>query len=99
MLRDVSDLLEDGGVYSLEKALLRLFDAEIGVANFVGCDLEHCTEASKLGVLKRVECIRAIHNIRGILAKQCYIGVVGVQDAGMQKIKKTFNARSIIAPS
>jgi uncharacterized protein YcfJ len=84
MLQDVSDLREDGSVYSLERALLLMFDEDIGVANFVGCDLQFCTEESKLSVVKRVDCIRAIHNIRSILAKQCYIGVVGLQDAGNQ---------------
>ena len=69
LLQDVSDLREDGSVYSLEKALLLMFDPDVGVDNFRGCDLEFCTDDSKRSVLKRMECIKAIHGIRD--AFQC----------------------------
>ena len=64
LLQDVSDLREDGSVYSLEKALLLMFNPDVGVDNFRGCDLEFCTDDSKRNVIKRMECIKAIHGIR-----------------------------------
>ena len=64
LLQDVSDLREDGSVYSLEKALLLMFNPDVGVDNFRGCDLEFCTDDSKRSVIKRMECIKAIHGIR-----------------------------------
>lgn len=82
LLQEVSDLREDGKTFNQEKALLLMYNSEIGVQNFVGSDLENCNEESKISVIKRIECIKTIHNIRNILAKQCYIGVVGIQDAG-----------------
>ena len=35
-----------------------MFNPEIGVDNFRGCDLEFCTDDSKRSVLKRMECIK-----------------------------------------
>ena len=87
LLQEVSDLREDGKTFNLEKALLLMYNSEIGVHNFIGSDLENCREESKLTVIKRIECIKTIHNIRSILAKQCYIGVVGIQDAGKNLMK------------
>ncbi len=82
LLQEVTDLREDGGTFSLEKALLSMYNHELGIDNFVGCDLQNCTKESKLSVINRIECIKTVHSIRSILAKQCYIGVVGLQDAG-----------------
>ncbi len=82
LLQEVSDLREDGGTFSLEKALLLMYNPEHGIDNFNGCDLQNCTKESKLSVINRIECIKTVHSIRSILAKQCYIGVVGLQDAG-----------------
>ena len=81
-MRDVSDLLEDGSTFNVEKAMLLMYDPEAKLNNFSHCDLDKCIEASKKEVLKRIECISAVHQIRGHLAKQCYVGIVGVQDAG-----------------
>lgn len=82
LVQEVSDLREDGSTFQMERALLKMFDSTLGKENFIGCDLEKCTEDSKLKIINRIECIRNVHNIRSILARQCYIGVVGVQDSG-----------------
>ncbi|XP_059083625.1 uncharacterized protein LOC131880910 [Tigriopus californicus] len=81
-LQEVSDLREDGSLFNLEKALLLMYKPEIGIGNFVGCDIGNCTIDSQNLVIKRIECIRAIHAIRSLMAEQCYIGIVGMQDAG-----------------
>ena len=81
-LREISDLREDGGVYSMEKALIKMYDPEKDIQNFNGTNLEKCKDSSKKMMIERIECIRAIHNIRNILAHQCFIGLVGIQDAG-----------------
>ncbi|TRY76885.1 hypothetical protein TCAL_14728 [Tigriopus californicus] len=39
MLQHVSDLREDGSLFNLEKALLLMYKPEIGIGNFVGCDM------------------------------------------------------------
>ncbi len=82
LLRDVDDLVEQGTTYSLEKALLLLYDKKSGFNNFKDSDLAECTKESKESLVKRIECAELIHNIRKTLAQQCYIGVVGTQDAG-----------------
>ena len=82
--QQISDLRTDGKTYSLEKALLLLFDSEDGLANFDGTILSQCKENSLKNLIKRIECIRAVHEIRNLLATQCYIGVVGIQDAGIK---------------
>ena len=80
--QEVSDLRRDRKTYSLEKALLILYASTEGLKNFEGTSLSKCTEDSLKGLIKRIDCIRAIHEIRNLLASQCYIGVVGIQDAG-----------------
>jgi hypothetical protein len=37
LAQETSDLREDGSTFNLEKALLRMYDAELGVGNFAGC--------------------------------------------------------------
>ncbi len=59
-----------------------LYDFKIGIENFQGCELEKCTRESKLTAINRIKCIEIVHDIRAILAKQCYVGIVGPQDAG-----------------
>lgn len=81
-LQEVSDLREDGNLFNLERALLKMYDPEIGTGNFVGCDIGNCTVDSQNLAIKRIECIQAIHEIRRLMAEQCYIGIVGMQDAG-----------------
>jgi hypothetical protein len=80
--QEVSDFRRDGKTYSLEKALLLLYTSSKGLANFEGTNLKKCTKGSLEALIKRIECIRTIHEIRNLLASQCYIGIVGIQDAG-----------------
>ena len=81
-LQEVSDLRDDDSIYSSEKALLLMFDKEKAIENFNGSGIEKSTEKSKLDLLKRIECIEIVHKIRNILATQCFIGLVGLQDSG-----------------
>ena len=63
-IREISDLREDGGVYSMEKALIKMYDTEKDIQNFDGTTLEKCKDSSKRMMIERIECIKAIHNIR-----------------------------------
>jgi hypothetical protein len=108
-VQHVSDLRDDDSIYSTEKALLLMFDKSViisfylayfphlrnrGIDNFRGSGIEKSTESSKEAVLRRVACIETVHNIRCILAKECFIGgaemgstpispgLVGLQDSG-----------------
>ncbi|XP_065648208.1 uncharacterized protein LOC101241641 isoform X3 [Hydra vulgaris] len=87
-IQKVSDLKEDGSTHSLEKALLMVYNKAKGVKNFLGTDLEKCSMYSKEMILQRIKCIKVIHHIREILSKQCYIGVVGIQNAGKTTLLK-----------
>ena len=80
--QEVSDLRRDRKTYSLEKALLLLYASTEDLKNFEGTSLSKCTKNSLKNLIKRIDCIRPIHEIRNLLASQCYIGVVGIQDAG-----------------
>jgi len=81
-VEQVSDLRDDDSIYSNEKALLLMFDKEKGIENFNGSGIEKSTENSKFELLKRIDCIEIVHKIRNILATQCFIGLVGLQDSG-----------------
>merc|ERR1719474_1278441 len=81
-VQQVSDLRDDDSIYSNEKALLLMFDDVKGIENFNGSGIEKSTENSKFELLKRIACIKIVHKIRNILATQCFIGLVGLQDSG-----------------
>ena len=81
-VQQVSDLRDDDSIYSNEKAMLLMFDKEKGIENFNGSGIEKSTENSKFELLKRIDCIEIVHKIRNILATQCFIGLVGLQDSG-----------------
>ena len=81
-LEEVSDLRDDDSIYSNEKALLLMFNKEKGIENFNGSGIEKSNEKSKMDLLKRIDCIEIVHKIRNILATQCFIGLVGLQDSG-----------------
>ena len=83
-LQQVVDLTaaKQSRIYSLEKALLLMYDPIKEFDNFKGSPLGNIRKDSREEVLKRVKCISIIHNIRRIFAKQCYIGIVGIQNAG-----------------
>ena len=84
--QDLEDLIRRDGVYHLEKALSLMYDPQLGKNNFNGCELEGVYETCKEELTKRIEAIKQMHELREQLAKQCFIGVIGPQDAG----KSTF---------
>ena len=94
----MSDLRDDGSIFSNEKALVLLSDKEEDEALendyyndyslFDGSSLSGCTDVSKLTVVKRIQAIQKIHKIREIFAQQCFIGIVGIQDAGKTTLLK-----------
>ena len=96
--QEVSDLRDDGSIFSNEKALVLLSDIEDDenlenessndYSIFNGSSLSGCTEVSKLTVIKRIQAIQKIHKIREIFAQQCFIGIVGIQDAGKTTLLK-----------
>ena len=96
--QEVSDLRDDGSIFSNEKALVLLSDkAEDDTLEnepcndyslFNGSSLSGCTDISKLTVVKRIQAIQKIHKIREIFAQQCFIGIVGIQDAGKTTLLK-----------
>ena len=96
--QEVSDLRDDGSIFSNEKALVLLSDKEddenlenessSDYSIFNGSSLSGCTEVSKLTVIKRIQAIQKIHKIREIFAQQCFIGIVGIQDAGKTTLLK-----------
>ena len=55
-------------------------------------NISRSTRKSKEKVMKRIKAIRIIYRIPEIFAQQCFIGVVGLQDAGKTTlIKKIWN--------
>ena len=94
--QEITDCIMEGETYSLEKALLVLYDKSKKWENFKGTILSECKTSSRQSLVKRIDCIGAIHDIRNLLATQCYIGVVGIQDAGdyfkfFHKISESFS--------
>ena len=94
----MSDLRDDGSIFSNEKALVLLSEKvedetpENEPCNeyslFDGSSLSGCTDVSKHTVVKRIQAIQQIHKIREIFAQQCFIGIVGIQDAGKTTLLK-----------
>ena len=103
MRQEVADLRDDGSVFSNEKALMCLYNPEkddadtidqTACALFQNCSLAACTEQSKVIVIQRIKAIQKIHKIRQIFAQQCFIGIVGLQDAGKTTLlKKVFEIK------
>ena len=92
----ITDLRDEDNFFSKEKALIRLIESfELGnkkLECFEGCIISKSTDASKEGVVKRIKAIKSINKIREIFSQQCFIGVVGLQDAGKTTlIKKIWN--------
>lgn len=97
MRQEVADLRDDGSVFSNEKALMCLYNPEkddadtidkTACALFQNSSLAACTEQSKFIVIQRIKAIQKIHKIRQIFAQQCFIGIVGLQDAGKTTLLK-----------
>ena len=83
----VNDLIDKDDTYSQEKATLLLGTDDL-LKSFKNCSIEKCTEYSKDEVRKRVITIKSIHRIREIFSQQCFIGIVGLQDAGKTTLVK-----------
>ena len=96
--QEVSDLRDDGSIFSNEKALMLLYNPDMGAdpgteppnefSVFQNCSISSCTATSKETVIRRINAIQKIHKIRNIFAQQCFIGIVGIQDAGKTTLLK-----------
>ena len=88
---EITDLLDQENIFSKEKALIRLAPNNM-LESFGDCIISKSKKKSKVEVMKRIKAIQSIHRIREIFSKQCFIGVVGLQDAGKTTlIKKIWN--------
>ena len=85
-LHEVTAFKNRGGLYNLEKALFLMFDPEFGKEIFKDCSLKDVYDSCKDELIKRIKCIIQMHKLREALATQCFIGLIGPQDAG----KSTF---------
>ena len=90
---EITDLLDEDNFFSIEKAVTRLAPQEmLETEIFENSILSNATDKSKKEVIKRIKAIQSIHRIREIFSQQCFIGVVGLQDAGKTTlIKKIWN--------
>ena len=68
----------------------RAISRERGIENFQGSGIEKSTEESKESILRRIACIEAVHRIRCILVKECFIGTPTTPMAWSNKFVKTF---------
>ena len=85
-LHEVTAFKNRGGMYNLEKALFLMYDPEFGKETFDDCLLKDLCDSCKNELMKRIKCIIPMHKLREAIATQCFIGVIGPQDAG----KSTF---------
>ena len=78
-------------VYMYERILIELFDESLDNLrdNFNGCQLEECLNESKDLIVYRIRSIIAVHKVRNILAKQCFIGLTGPQNSGKSSLIKS----------
>ena len=80
---DITDFQDDGTTYSQEKILMLLSEESDNIFCNIGESLlNQCTEETKEMVRRRIKAVKKIHNIRAIFSQQCFIGLVGLQDAG-----------------
>ena len=79
----IKDLQDDGTTYSQEKILMLLTERNDDIFRNIGeCVLNQCTEETKEIIRGRIKAVIKIHKIRDIFSQQCFIGLVGLQDAG-----------------
>ena len=92
-IAEITDLLDEDNFFSIEKAVTKLAPQErLETEIFEKSILSNATDKSKKEVIKRIKAIQSIHRIREIFSQQCFIGVVGLQDAGKTTlIKKIWN--------
>ena len=90
---EISNLLYKQDFLSNEKALIRLAPKTmLGTELFENCIISKSTTWSKEEIIKRIKVIQSIHKIREIFSQQCFIGVVGLQDAGKTTlVRKIWN--------
>ena len=90
---EIIDLIDEDNFFSNEKALIRLAPKKkLETEIFEKCIIGKSTRKSKEEVIKRIKAIQCIHRIRKIFSQQCFIGVVGLQDAGKTTlVKKIWN--------
>ena len=88
---EITDLLDQESILPKEKALIRLAPNNT-LESFGDCIISKSKKESKVEVMKRIKTIRSVHRIREIFSQQCFIGVVGSQDAGKTTlIRKIWN--------
>ena len=88
---EITDLLDQENIFSKEKALIKLAPNNV-LESFGDCSISKSKKKSKVDVMKRIKAIQSIHRIREIFSQQCFIGVVGLQDAGKTTlIKRIWN--------
>ena len=86
--QNIRDLLDQGNFYCEEKALTILAPKNLTLEFFRNSSISEASEKSKEEVIKRIKMIQSIHRIRKIFSQQCFIGVVGLQDAGKTTLIK-----------
>ena len=88
---EITDLLDQEDIFSKEKALMKLAP-KYRLNSFENCSNGEFMMENKEEIMKRIKAIQIIHRIREIFSQQCFIGVVGLQDAGKRTlIKKIWN--------
>ena len=88
---EITDLIDEDNIFSNEEVFLRLAAKNIW-ESFGDCSISNFTRKNKEEVVKRIKVIRSIHRIRKIFSQQCFIGVVGLQNAGKTTlVKKIWN--------
>ena len=86
----ITDLQDDGTTYSQEKILMLLTEGINQMMHDISrCALSQCTKATIELVFHRINAVKKIHDIRALLFQQCFIGLVGLQDAGKTTLLKT----------
>ena len=88
---EITDLLDQKSIFSKEKALTKLA-SYWKYEPFGSCNISKSTMKSKENIKKRIKMIQSIHRLREVFSQQCFIGVVGLQDAEKTTlIKKIWN--------
>ena len=78
---EITDLIDQDNIFSTEKALIKLTPKNT-LETFENCFISKSRIRCKEKAIKKIKVIETIHKIRESLSRQCFIGVVGVQDAG-----------------
>ena len=88
---EITHSSDQDNFFSKEKELLRLAARNI-LETFGDCSISKTTRKSKENVIEGIKVIKSINRIRETFSQQCFIGIVGVQDAGKTTlIEKIWN--------